>query len=116
MAVDEQTEAAAWDWKKALRGIQFRRLSIDKLDQIKGLEYQWAILVISEKLADEVEFGFTGVTRRVYNNRRLLRIPFTRAKDGLFVIPSAYPADTEKEREFRREMRLQRWASRSSEV
>ena len=48
-------------------------------------------IILSADLRHELEAGFTGSGRQIYEERRLLRIPFTRAKDSLavFVIPPA---------------------------
>jgi len=58
---------------------------------LKGVEFQHVFLFISPSLYKEVNRGFRGSGKHVYNSRRLLRIPFTRAKDSLvtFVIKRA---------------------------
>jgi len=52
---------------------------------VKGLEYQHVALVLSRERLIAVQNGFSGTGRRLYNDYRLLRIPFTRAKDSLAV-------------------------------
>lgn len=50
---------------------------------IKGAEYQHVFLCLRPHTFHEIEQGFKGSGRQTYNKRRLLRIPFTRAKDSL---------------------------------
>jgi len=53
------------------------------IDEIKGLEYQHVFIFINETLYKELEYGFKGSGQKTYHQRRLLRIPFSRAKDSL---------------------------------
>jgi len=60
-----------------------------ELHEVQGLEFQHAFCFMSLRLFEELHEGFSGSTRAIYNQRRLLRIPFTRAKDSvvLFALP-----------------------------
>ena len=61
----------------------------NELGEVKGLEFQHAFCFMSLHLFEELREGFSGSTRAIYNQRRLLRIPLTRAKDSivLFALP-----------------------------
>jgi hypothetical protein len=79
-------------WQQVLDGF---RHGVDvalrsEVEALKGLEYQHVFLVLGSKLYREIESGFEGSGMKLYNNRRLLRIPFSRAKDSLvtFVLTS----------------------------
>lgn len=65
-----------------------RIIDIGDIESVKGLEFQHVFIFMKAQLFSEVQNGFEGTGRRVYNLRRLLRIPFSRAKDSLvtFVI------------------------------
>ena len=52
---------------------------------IKGLEFQHVVLLLSPSRYHAAESGFTGSGLRLYDEYRLLRIPFSRAKDSLAV-------------------------------
>ncbi len=54
-----------------------------ELSLIKGLEFQHVFLILDRATHDTLESGFEGSGVRVYDSRRLLRIPFSRAKDSL---------------------------------
>lgn len=60
-----------------------RWISLGEIEQVKGLEFQHVFIFIDLKLYKEIQYGFSGTGKRVYQNRRLLRIPFSRAKDSL---------------------------------
>jgi DNA helicase IV len=60
-----------------------RELDFSDVGSIKGLEFQHVILLMPKELFAELQSGFTGTGQRTYNYRRLLRIPFSRAKDSL---------------------------------
>lgn len=84
LVVDEHTSTTGWQWGKWLADTQYTRVGLADIEGVKGLEYQWVLIVIRQSLFEELESGFVGSSQRVYNARRLLRIPFTRARDGLF--------------------------------
>lgn len=58
-------------------------VNLDELISIKGLEYQHILMFIDKELFDYINNGFDGSGRRVYNQRKLMRIPFSRAKDSV---------------------------------
>ena len=73
-------------WRRELDGLHLEETALNEMQStIKGLEYQHGVLVISAERLDAVQEGFSGSGRRLYNDYRLLRIPFTRAKDSLAV-------------------------------
>lgn len=65
-----------------------RSIPLERIKQVKGLEFQHVFIFMKRRLYEEIETGFSGTGRRVYDERRLFRIPFSRAKDSLvtFVI------------------------------
>lgn len=94
LVIDARSEGMKWPWQKLLRGIEFRRVTIhpedySELEAIKGLEFQYAFLVIHEGLYFQLEKGFEGTGQKEYQRRRLLRIPWSRGKDGLVVFVTA---------------------------
>lgn len=58
-------------------------VGLNESHKIKGTEHQHALLFLTAKTFGEIEHGFRGSGQSTYNKRRLLRIPFTRAKDTL---------------------------------
>lgn len=61
-----------------------------ELEIIKGLEYQHAFCYMTKQLFQELtKYKFKGTGVRIYDQRRLFRIPLTRAKDSvvLFALP-----------------------------
>jgi hypothetical protein len=91
LAVDA-TADVLWDWEKLLKGLSYIDVRFDpdghwsELLSIKGLEFQHVFLVIGQDLYQVLEKGFRGSGRTVYHARRLVRIPFTRAKDSLVTL------------------------------
>lgn len=57
--------------------------TLGEIERVKGLEFQHVFIFVGLKLFNELQNGFSGTGRRVYDQRRLLRIPFSRAKDSL---------------------------------
>ena len=86
VAVDKDTPLPE-AWVEALDqcDVEYERIWLDDLQEIKGLEYQHVALVLSSVRHADLERGFSGSGRRLYNDYRLLRIPFTRAKDSVAV-------------------------------
>jgi hypothetical protein len=94
VVIDQGCEAARWDWERLLRGVthrvvRFTEHSTHALRDIKGLEFQHAILAISQALFEDLEHGFRGSGNVTYRRRRLLRIPFSRPKDSLVTLVTA---------------------------
>lgn len=65
---------------------RYAMVTLDDVESIKGLDFQHVLLVMGEANYREASAGFQGVGRRVYENRKLLRIPFTRARDSMTVL------------------------------
>lgn len=84
--VDDNTTLPT-DWLRELDNLSvgYELLELSQLELIKGLEYQHVLLVLSAARHEALERGFTGSGRPLYNDYRLLRIPFTRAKDSIAV-------------------------------
>ncbi len=61
------------------------QMNLANVNGIKGLEYQHVFIFIDKKKYQELVQGFEGTGRATYESRRLLRIPFSRAKDSLVV-------------------------------
>jgi hypothetical protein len=79
-------------WKTCLRELKHSSwVKMSEAQAVKGVEFQHVVLIVSETLFLQLENGFEGATRALYNTRRLYRIPLTRAKDSItvFVVPSA---------------------------
>jgi len=53
------------------------------LSDVKGLEFQHVFVFLRRELYEQIEHGFRGSGQAAYHDRRLLRIPFSRAKDSL---------------------------------
>ena len=84
---DRESSDVAWVWQEInkLPEGMCEVVSIDAFNTIKGLEFQHVFLLIRESLYLELENGFSGTGRRAYADRRLMRIPLSRAKDSLVV-------------------------------
>jgi len=94
LVVQAGTLGATWPWPELLKGIDYTLVELRAeeyadLNTVKGLEFQHAFLVIGESLFDELENGFKGTGQARYHRRRLLRIPFSRAKDSLVTFVTA---------------------------
>lgn len=85
--IDDQLDDLPHWFKQIVQrsGIRSRIVKAKSLKRIKGLEYQHAFIVASADLLAELDQGFSGTGRRLYEARRLLRIPFSRAKDSLAI-------------------------------
>ena len=86
VVVDDFTEAREWIWKGRFGGRAFQVIRLAELGTVKGLEYQWVVLVIRASLYQDLQEGFAGSSNRIYQARRMLRIPFTRARDGILTM------------------------------
>jgi hypothetical protein len=85
VVVDDDTSLPE-DWRRALEDREgVRQLPLTDLEAIKGLEFQHVALILSRERYEAICDGFSGTGRRLYNDYRLLRIPFSRAKDSLAV-------------------------------
>ena len=71
------------DCYRAINQVKAKTLTLNEIQSIKGLEFQHVFLFLTRDLYEQIEYGFRGSGQRVYNQRRLLRIPFSRAKDSL---------------------------------
>jgi hypothetical protein len=61
----------------------YRVIGGGELSAVKGLEFQHVFLILDLATQSAVQSGFHGSGVRIYDSRRLLRIPFSRAKDSL---------------------------------
>lgn len=84
VVVDDESRLPR-QWHIEIGELRHDQVVLGDLDTVKGLEYQHVALIISEGRYTAIEEGFTGTGRRLYNDYRLLRIPFSRAKDSLAV-------------------------------
>lgn len=75
-----------------------KRVNGRDLDSIKGLEFQYAFIFMDKFLFKQIQEGFSGTGRSVYNERRRMRIPFSRAKDRLVTFALGYELIDEKAR------------------
>jgi hypothetical protein len=67
-----------------------KKLSFFEIEDIKGLEFQRVFIFVEQQLFHELQYGFEGSGQNVYHRRRLLRIPFSRAKDSLVVFAQQF--------------------------
>lgn len=77
-------------WLMRIDAVASHRRTVDQIEMLKGLEYQHVLLLLSRPLYDALDRGFEGSGQAKYNRYRLLRIPFSRAKDSAvtFVFPT----------------------------
>jgi hypothetical protein len=85
LAVIDERVALSARWMAELSAADAQVVLKEDVESIKGLEYQHAFLLFPESIYAEIEQGFSGTGRRGYDARRLLRIPFSRAKDSVAV-------------------------------
>lgn len=71
------------DWMRRLDPISTHRISTEEIHLAKGLEYQHALMLLGAELHSSLQSGFEGSGQSAYGRYRLLRIPFTRAKDSV---------------------------------
>ena len=97
LVVDEASPAGDWNWRRLLTGIDHQRVAIHwtqswgarvwwTLAEVKGLEFQHVVMVLSLPAFAEMDLGFAGSGVGNYLARRLARIPFSRAKDSLVTL------------------------------
>ena len=67
------------------RRIEGEVVYTDKANDVKGLEFQHAFLLLGKDLYRQLETRFSGSGQAAYAQRRLIRIPFSRAKDSMVV-------------------------------
>jgi hypothetical protein len=84
VVVDEDTTLPKL-WRAELQRVEHERVALRDIATIKGLEYQHVMLLLSAARYDDITEGFSGTGRRLYDEYRLLRIPFSRAKDSLAI-------------------------------
>ena len=78
------------EWKQRVKNrLEFMTIPIDRVQRAKGLEFQHSFVLLGKQLFDELNVGFSGAGQDKYAKRRLMRIPFSRAKDSMvvFVVP-----------------------------
>lgn len=83
---DEGLGSIPASWRPHLKRLErVRELRLSDALDIKGVEYQHAIIILSHSLFFQLQQGFEGATRRIYDKRKLLRIPISRAKDSVTI-------------------------------
>ncbi|MEP7074343.1 MAG: hypothetical protein ABI878_00925 [Acidobacteriota bacterium] len=60
-----------------------KKVDLTSVRAIKGLEFEHVFVFVTRGLFAQIQNGFSGSGQAEYNKRRLLRIPFSRAKDSL---------------------------------
>jgi len=80
-------------WKREWSKVRCREAGLSSLEHLKGIECQHCFMIIGRDLYEAVEHGFKGSGQSVYNERRLLRIPFSRAKDSIVTFVVEKDAD-----------------------
>lgn len=81
----ELTDEAMTALRPLIQRNYVKILLFDKANEVKGLEFQHVFIFINKDLYEEIQTGFKGTGQSIYNQRRLLRIPFSRAKDSLVI-------------------------------
>ena len=89
--IDDGMDQLPPEWSRYLRssGVHHHVLGPGELAKAKGVEYQHVFLIMGNELFKHLDAGFEGSGRNLYEHRRLLRIPYSRAKDSLalFALP-----------------------------
>ncbi len=85
--VDESLQRLPNEWLQTLgqSRVEYRLATVSELQHLKGVEFQHVFAIVGRTLWGQLNGGFSGSGRKTYNQRRLLRIPFSRAKDRLVV-------------------------------
>lgn len=85
--LDRPKESLPAQWRKVLdlSRINYTLAGAEDLGNVKGVEFQHVFVLLSQSLYIQLNSGFTGSGQKEYNSRRLIRIPFSRAKDRLVV-------------------------------
>ena len=88
LVLEKGLASASWDWAEELKGISYVQIEVQadgygRLQEVKGIEFQHSFFVISLRLFVELNVGFRGSGQKLFHQRRLLRIPFSRAKDSI---------------------------------
>jgi hypothetical protein len=89
---DEYLKELPEGWREEfekLKGMRWLRMS--EALSVKGIEFQHVVIILSETLFLELENGFEGASRGIYDRRRLYRIPLSRAKDSITVFVVGTP-------------------------
>lgn len=84
--IEEDSPAIYWPWDSWLTGVRHCIVGLRGARTVKGLDFQHAVLLMGPELYDSTQTPFKGVSRSVYESRKHLRIPFTRARDSLTVL------------------------------
>jgi hypothetical protein len=66
-----------------LSNVNAKSVYLNEVESVKGVEFQHAFVFLSRAEHDALVRGFRGSGKREYERFRLLRIPFSRAKDSL---------------------------------
>ena len=70
-------------WRQELRRVEHQLARLSDVECIKGLEFQHALLFLSNARYEAVRCPRNGYGPTAYRTLRLLRIPFSRARDGM---------------------------------
>lgn len=83
---DEYLKRIPHGWRSALEELGSTKfIWMSEAEDVKGVEFQHVILILSPSMYQQLEEGFEGATKARYERRRLYRIPLTRAKDSITV-------------------------------
>ncbi len=83
LAVEPSPGSLHSDCYELMHRVRVKIIAINEIKTVKGLEFQHVFLFLERIVYEQVEHGFQGSGRAIYEQRRLLRIPFSRAKDSL---------------------------------
>jgi len=81
---DEKKIVIPRAWREQFARIQYTKLIyMSESKKIKGVEFQHAYVFISRSMFEIITKGFKGSGQSKYEQRKLYRIPITRAKDSI---------------------------------
>jgi len=87
VVIDEQLRSQFESFFEAdLNENHIKIVRSNQVEDIKGVDFQHVVIVLLENTFTALQAPFQGSGKAKFNNRRLLRIPFSRARDSLSLI------------------------------
>jgi len=87
LVILDRPDSLPTEWEGSLARLELGRqvVKLRDLQRVKGLEYQHVVMILTEPRYRSLQGGFVGSGQPRYQEYRLLRIPFSRAKDSIAV-------------------------------
>lgn len=87
LVILDRPDSLPAEWEGSLARLELARQVVELRDlkRVKGLEYQHVVMILTEARYQSLQGGFVGSGQPRYQEYRLLRIPFSRAKDSIAV-------------------------------